>query len=159
MSQLILSCAKTGLLFKSGFPVSRDDMRFLPQKLTGRFYCRPCGKVHQFDFATARACDCPRECPYMGECQLCELARHHKRGEPQARGRTWGRGSFHLTERRWGVGGWGGRPAFSVCRCDPHYECDRRHRLVVPRLTTAAGSDEGALSTAHKMDFRNGGDS
>ncbi len=75
MSDLILSCTKTGRLFKSGYPVSRDDMRFLPAKLTASFYCPPCGEAHEFDFAKARACDCPRECPYMGECQLCELAR------------------------------------------------------------------------------------
>ncbi len=44
MSDLILSCTKTGRLFKSGYPVSRDDMRFLPAKLTASFYCPPAAR-------------------------------------------------------------------------------------------------------------------
>jgi hypothetical protein len=74
MSKLILSCAKTGRLFNSGFPVSQDDLRFTPPKLTARFHCGPCGKIHEFEFAAARVCDCAHECPYMGECQNCEFA-------------------------------------------------------------------------------------
>ena len=74
MSKLILSCAKTGRSFYSGFPVSQDDLRFTPPKLTARFHCGPCGKIHEFEFAAARVCDCAHECPYMGECQNCEFA-------------------------------------------------------------------------------------
>jgi hypothetical protein len=74
MSKLILSCAKTGRLFNSGFPVSQDDLRFTPPKLTARFHCGPCGRIHEFEFAAARVCDCAHECPYMGECQNCEFA-------------------------------------------------------------------------------------
>jgi hypothetical protein len=75
MSYLILSCTKTGRAFKSGFPASRDDLDFMPPKLTARFHCGPCGKIHEFEFAAARVCDCPHDCPHNGDCQLCKLAR------------------------------------------------------------------------------------
>jgi hypothetical protein len=74
MSQLILSCAKTGRAFNSGFRAHRDDLRFVPPKWTAQFLCGICRHVHEFEFAQARLCDCPHHCPHNGDCDLCELA-------------------------------------------------------------------------------------
>jgi hypothetical protein len=74
MSQLILSCEKTGRAFNSGFQVTLDDLRFVPPNWTANFFCRMCGKVHEFQFAEARVCECPHQCPAYRDCQLCELA-------------------------------------------------------------------------------------
>jgi len=74
-SQLILSCQKTGQVFNSGFEATADDLRFVPPKWTAKFFCRICAKVHDFDFAEARICECPHKCPAYGACQNCEFSR------------------------------------------------------------------------------------
>jgi hypothetical protein len=75
MSQLILSCAKTGRSFKSGFQVSRDDLGYAPPKWTARMMCGVCHRVHEFNFAEARVCECPDDCcRQYGDCQKCEFA-------------------------------------------------------------------------------------
>jgi hypothetical protein len=70
MSQLILSCAKTGRAFKSGFRADREDLRFVPPKWTARFLCGICRHIHEFEFAQAQLCDCPHHCPHNGDCHL-----------------------------------------------------------------------------------------
>jgi hypothetical protein len=75
MSQLILSCEKTGRAFNSGFEVTDDDLRFVPPNWTARFFCRSCAKVHDFNLAKARVCECTHKCPTYGECQGCELSK------------------------------------------------------------------------------------
>ena len=75
MGQLILSCPKTGRPFKSGFQVSRDDLGYVPPKWTARMMCGVCHRVHQFNFAEARVCECPDDCcRAYGDCQKCEFA-------------------------------------------------------------------------------------
>jgi hypothetical protein len=59
MGQLILSCAKTGRSFKSGFQVSRDDLGYAPPKWRARMMCGVCHRVHEFNFAEAKVCECP----------------------------------------------------------------------------------------------------
>jgi hypothetical protein len=75
MSQLILSCAKTGRAFKSGFRATRADLGYVPPKWKATLLCAICHHVHEFNFAEARICehadDCCRE---YGECQNCEFA-------------------------------------------------------------------------------------
>jgi DNA-binding CsgD family transcriptional regulator len=46
MSQLILSCAKTGRAFNSGFRADRDDLRFVLPKWTAQFLCGVCRRIH-----------------------------------------------------------------------------------------------------------------
>jgi len=75
MSQLILSCEKTGRAFNSGFEVTCDDLRFVPPNWTARFFCRSCAKVHDFSLAKARVCECPHKCPTYGDCQGCEFSK------------------------------------------------------------------------------------
>ena len=75
MSQLVLSCAKTGRAFKSGFRVTRDDLRRVPPKWKATLLCPICHRVHEFNFAEARVCECPDDCcRQYGECQKCEFA-------------------------------------------------------------------------------------
>ena len=74
MSELILSCAKTGRAFKSGFQVTQDDLRFVPPKWTARLHCVFCHHIHEFEFVEARICECPHNCRQYGECQNCEFA-------------------------------------------------------------------------------------
>jgi hypothetical protein len=75
MAQLILSCAKTGRSFNSGFQVSRDDLGYVPPKLIARMMCGACHRVHQFNFADARVCECADDCHRQyGKCQNCALA-------------------------------------------------------------------------------------
>jgi hypothetical protein len=75
MGQLILSCAKTGRAFKSGFRATRTDLGYVPPKWKATLLCAICHHVHEFNFAEARICehadDCCRE---YGECQNCEFA-------------------------------------------------------------------------------------
>jgi hypothetical protein len=70
MSQLILSCVKTGRAFKSSFSADREDLRFVPPKWTARFLCGICRHVHEFEFAQAQLCDCPHHCPQWGLSSL-----------------------------------------------------------------------------------------
>jgi hypothetical protein len=74
MGQLILSCAKTGRAFKSGFRATRADLGYVPPKWKATLLCAICHHVHEFNFAEARICehadDCCRE---YGECQNCEF--------------------------------------------------------------------------------------
>jgi hypothetical protein len=75
MGQLILSCVKTGRLFKSGFQVNRDDIRYMPPKWMAQMACGICHRVHEFNLAEARVCDCPDDCcRSLGACQKCEFA-------------------------------------------------------------------------------------
>jgi len=75
MGELILSCAKTGRSFKSGFQVSRSDLGYVPPKLMARMMCGICHRVHEFNFAQARVCECPDDCcRAYGDCQKCEFA-------------------------------------------------------------------------------------
>jgi hypothetical protein len=75
LGQLILSCPRTGRFVRSGFQVSRDDIRYVPPKWMVQMACEVCHWVHEFNLAEARICDCPDECcrPY-GACQRCEFA-------------------------------------------------------------------------------------
>jgi hypothetical protein len=75
MGQLILSCAKTGQTFKSGFQARRDDLGYVPPKWKATLLCAICHRVHEFNFAEARVCECLDDCrrPYR-ECQNCEFA-------------------------------------------------------------------------------------
>jgi hypothetical protein len=75
MSQLILCCDKTGRSFNSGFQAARDDLQFVPPSWTANFFCRMCGKVHEFHFAEARICECPNKCAAYRDCQLCEFSK------------------------------------------------------------------------------------
>jgi hypothetical protein len=59
----------------SGFQATRDDLRFVPPKWTAKFFCRICAKVHDFDFAEARVCECPHKCPAYGDCKRCEFGK------------------------------------------------------------------------------------
>jgi hypothetical protein len=54
MGQLILSCAKTGRAFKSGFRATRDDLGYVPPKWKATLLCPICHHVHEFNFAAAR---------------------------------------------------------------------------------------------------------
>jgi hypothetical protein len=75
MSQLILSCTKTGHAFKSSFRVNGDDLRYVPPKLKATLLCAICHHVHEFNFAEARVCKCPHDClRQYGECQNCDFA-------------------------------------------------------------------------------------
>jgi hypothetical protein len=75
MGQLILSCAKTGRAFKSGFQISRTELGYVPPKWTARMMCGVCHRVHEFKFAEARVCECADDCwRQYGECQNCEFA-------------------------------------------------------------------------------------
>jgi len=75
MGQLILSCAKTGHAFKSGFRATRADLGYVPPKWKATLLCAICHRVHEFDFAEARVCECGDECSCQhGECQNCEFA-------------------------------------------------------------------------------------
>ena len=75
MGQLILSCAKTGRAFKSGFRAIRADLGYVPPKWKATLLCPMCNRVHEFNFAEARVCECPDDCcRQYGECQNCEFA-------------------------------------------------------------------------------------
>jgi hypothetical protein len=75
MSQLILSCAKTGRAFKSDFRVTSIDLRHVPPKWKATLLCAICHHVHEFNFAEARVCERPDDCSRQyGECQNCEFA-------------------------------------------------------------------------------------
>jgi hypothetical protein len=75
MSQLILSCAKTGRAFKSDFRATSDDLRHVPPKWKATLLCAICHHVHEFNFAEARVCERPDDCSRQyGECQNCEFA-------------------------------------------------------------------------------------
>jgi hypothetical protein len=75
MGQLILSCAKTGRAFKSGFRATRADLGYVPPKWKATLLCAVCHRVHEFNFAEAQLCECADDCcrPY-GECQNCKIA-------------------------------------------------------------------------------------
>jgi len=75
MSQLIFSCAKTGQAFNTGFEASRDDLHLIPAQWTTRLLCGICHRVHKFEFAGARLCECPHPCRQYGDCHLCKFAR------------------------------------------------------------------------------------
>jgi hypothetical protein len=61
MGQLILSCVKTGRTFKSGFQASRTDLGYVPPKWKATLLCAICYRVHEFNFAEARVCECPED--------------------------------------------------------------------------------------------------
>jgi hypothetical protein len=75
MGQLVLACAKTGRTFKSDFTASRTDLGYVPPKWKATLLCAICHRVHEFNFADARVCECPDDCyRRYGECQNCEFA-------------------------------------------------------------------------------------
>lgn len=75
LGQLILSCAKTGRFFRSGFQVSRDDIRHVPPKWMTQMACGVCHRVHEFNLAEARICECADDrCCRCGACQKSEFA-------------------------------------------------------------------------------------
>jgi hypothetical protein len=47
----------------------------VPPKWTAKFFCRICAKIHDFDFAEARVCECPHKCPAYGDCKGCEFGK------------------------------------------------------------------------------------
>ena len=53
MSQLILSCAKMGRAFKSGFQASRDDLGYVPPKWKATLLCAICHRGHERALAVA----------------------------------------------------------------------------------------------------------
>jgi len=75
MGQLVLSCRKTGQAFKSGFQASRADLSYVPSQWKATLLCPICHRVHEFNFADARACENSHDCyRQYGECQNCEFA-------------------------------------------------------------------------------------
>jgi hypothetical protein len=75
MGQLILSCAKTGRAFKSGFQATCADLGYVPPKWKATLLCPICHHVHEFNFAEARICEHADECcREYGKCQNCEFA-------------------------------------------------------------------------------------
>jgi hypothetical protein len=75
MGQLILSCAKTARSFKSGFQASRDDLRHVPPKWMAQMMCGVCHRIHEFNLAEARVCECPDDrCRLYADCHNCEFA-------------------------------------------------------------------------------------
>jgi hypothetical protein len=75
LGQLILSCARTGRFVRSGFQASRDDIRHVPPKWMVQMACGVCHRVHEFNLAEARVCECLDErCRPYGACQRCEFA-------------------------------------------------------------------------------------
>jgi len=75
MGQLILACAKTGRAFQSGFRATRADLGYRPPKWKATLLCPICHRVHEFNFAEARVCECADDCcRQYGECQNCEFA-------------------------------------------------------------------------------------
>jgi hypothetical protein len=75
MSEVIFSCLVTGRAFNSGFVATRNDLRFMPPKSKIRLRCGICGETHEFDFAAARICECPKLCHERKHCQSCAFAR------------------------------------------------------------------------------------
>jgi len=75
MGQLILSCTKTGRAFKSGFRATRTDLGYVPPKWKATLLCAICHRVHEFNFAEARVCECADDCySQYSECQNCKFA-------------------------------------------------------------------------------------
>jgi hypothetical protein len=89
MGHLILSCAKTGRAFKSGFEASQDDLSYVPPKWKATLLCAICHRAHEFNFAEARVCECPDDC--CREYEECQFA--SRRGAPQFASRFAGRNS------------------------------------------------------------------
>jgi hypothetical protein len=74
MAQLILHCGKTDRAFKTDFQ-ARADLGNVPRKWKATLLCAMCHRVHEFDFAAARVCECPNFCSrQFGQCQNCEFA-------------------------------------------------------------------------------------
>jgi hypothetical protein len=57
------------------FQASHDDLGYVPPKWKATLLCAICHRVHEFNFAEARVCECPDDCcRQYGECQNCEFA-------------------------------------------------------------------------------------
>ena len=76
MSELIVTCAKTGRAFNTGFKFSLDDLRSRRPQSGAQMFCRICNAVHDFEFAAASVCTCGYNCRQeQRDCQLERLNR------------------------------------------------------------------------------------